>query len=432
MSSFLGILFFLPCIVCLFWTPFYFFRVKAITQQLMMVLLVLCAFYFVAFAFYISPQTDYVVMAWLDLFNVPVSLVLLAVDLIFVWTHHDRRLLESRLHLLIYVPALVLTSISCLIYSLIGIDEVARFSEALDHYGHFPPGFEEGYFELYYKFNLYALSPVMFAYVLIICGCCCLFTWRHGYRLGHVFRFLFCGLESKPIRVICFLNGLTLCLLIPMVPQEDMGRTYLLNHPTIGIILSLMLSVVLFCLVYVEYMIDLPRFTLSALAQVNFAKADSPSLKETEPVVVTEAGPAAPIPVSTSKPETKPTPAQRPSPASTPVIVTPALVDALRKAFDVDRVYTDPNLSIISLASRLHSNRTTLSSIIMLTYGMNFRQLVAQHRIEAAQRYMLANPEARQDEVAMECGFLTAQAFNQKFKELIGEAPRVWMLRNEK
>lgn len=417
MSQFLAAIYFIPCIICLVWTFIYFFRVKTSTQKMMLVMLVLSVFYFATYAFYIMPETDYVVMAHLDMFNIPVILLILAVDVLFVWSHQNRKVLESRLHLLLYVPVLVVSSAHFLIYYITGCSEIARFAEALDRYGTYPPGFGELQFVLYYRFNFYVLTSVMAAFILIIAYSCIRLSWRHGYRLGAGFRFFFLAHESNPVRVVCFLNLATVLLLVPMVPTEGLSRTFLLNHPVLGCGLTLLLSVVLFCLVYVEYMINLPRLSLSSLSHVDINGS---------------ANPVVPAAADVGSDDPSPAPAAAPLPVAIRSEEQLRIQTALRKAFDQERIYLDPNLSIVSLASHLATNRTALALIIMQVYGVNFRQLVARYRIDAAKNYMLQHPEAKQDEVALECGFITAQAFNQKFKELVGDAPRMWMVKQGK
>lgn len=370
MNQFISTIYFLPCIISLIWTFIYCFRVKTLTQKMMQALLVLCVFYFTTYACYISPWTDHKVMAWLDRINIPVILLILAIDLIFVWTHHGLRLYQSRTHWLFYLPAVIVASLIFLLTPWVRLDFIVRCAEVLDY-----------------------------IFILIITCSCLKLSRRNGYRVGDVFRFFFRANESNPVRVVCVLNVATLCLLAPIVPQGGVCRSYLLAHPAWGCTLTLLLSITFFCLCYVEYMIDIPRFSLSSLSNVSIG---TPEKAEEENLST-----AAQSMIRTEEKE--------------------RVEAALRWAFAEARVYKDPNLSIVGLAAQLKTNRTTLSLIISQVYGMNFRQLVAHHRIEAAKRYMLEKPEAKQEEVALECGFITAQAFNQKFKEIIGESPRQWM-----
>lgn len=438
MTQFLSALYFMPCIICVIWAFIYSFRVKTLTQRMMLCLQLLCVFYFATYAFYILPWTDYEMMVWLDTFNIPVVLSILALDLVFIWTHHSHRLYRSRQHLLLYVPALVLTSVNTIIVYLAGIDNIARFAEAYDRYRTYPPGFDDPHMYLYYSFNIHVLNYVLFAGMLITIACCVWLSRHEGYRPGDVLRFFFRGQRSTPLRVICFLNVMVLLLLIPLVPLGDMGRSYVLNHPALGCSLTMLLSVALFCLNYVEYMNHLPSVTLSSLAHIDLTVSHPATPDVTLAPAATPPGPVAqaPLPVPTdasAATASAPAPIVSEDPGPSPQAVRnedrDRIEEALRRAFEEENVFKDPELSIIGLAAQLSTNRTTLSQVIAQAYGVNFRQLVARFRIEAAKRYMLEKPEAKQDEVAMECGFGTAQSFNQKFKELTGDAPRMWMVK---
>lgn len=404
MGQLVNVINFLPCFVSVIWLCIYTFRVKNLTQKMMMGILVMATYYFMTYAYYISPQTDYRMMARLDMINIPVILTLAVGNLIFVCSHHSLSFYRSHWHYALYIPIFILTTLDLFLYAIIGVDDVARFVQAYDCCGHFPEGFDAPRFSWFYHFSWIQVKLVLMAYALTTMFLSLKFALRHGYRLGDVGRFFFRGNESNPTRAVCFLDFVVLVLLCSLVV---MGRSYIYNHPVIGCTLSLLLSVALFCLYYVEYMIGLPTFSLSSLSHVQLGTEGGGNLRQ---------GSVA-------------TDGSQPTEEAGSMPVNPALVQALRQAMDEGRVYLDPELSIISLAERLGTNRTTLSQAIAQTYGMNFRQLMARLRIEEAQRYMLQHPEAKQDEVALECGFTTAQAFNQKFKEVVGDAPRLWLAR---
>lgn len=184
----------------------------------------------------------------------------------------------------------------------------------------------------------------------------------------------------------------------------------MIQHPVLGCLLSILLSVTLFCLFYVEYMINIPEFSLSSLSHVQLGIPNVATTKRTK-----------------SKTEVIGTEDPEDTVSDESIIVPQSLISSLKNAFEQEKVFLDQDLSIQKLAAHLSTNRTTLSAAVSQTYGVNFRQLVAHFRIEAAQKYMLENPEAKQELVAAECGFGTAQAFNQKFKEVVGESPRTWL-----
>ena len=41
---------------------------------------------------------------------------------------------------------------------------------------------------------------------------------------------------------------------------------------------------------------------------------------------------------------------------------------------------------------------------------------------------MMQHPAANQEEIARNSGFLSASAFNHKFKEVTGTSPRLWLV----
>lgn len=411
MQQVASLVYFLPCIISLLWLIIYWFRTRVRTQRLMMVMLVLCVYYFTTYAFLISSSTDYRVMSLLDVLNVPVILTLLALDALFVSAHHSNTLIQSHWQIILFIPIFLFSSVNCLLYYIIGIDEASLLFDQFDRYGKLLPASDTTinhlFIHLRVAFHRFVVSP----YILFILVLSLVVSRREGYRFGRVWGFFFRGQESSATRVICLLNTTTLLLLIPLAA---IGRSYLYNHPGLGMVLTLLLSVSLFLLFYVEYVIDTPRFTLRDLSHVQFVLPQVPLVVD-EPTAEVD---------DTSEDEL---PSERA--AELAVAQHPELVDAVRKAFDTEQIYLDQRLSIQGMASLLSTNRTTLSLVIGKVYGTTFRQLVARYRIEAAKRYMLANVDAKQEVVAMECGFGTAQAFNQKFKEVEGESPRIWLMK---
>lgn len=410
MEQFASFIFFIPCVVCLIWLIIFSFRIKTTTQRQMMVLLALGVYYFLSYAFYIAPSTDFKVVAMLDMFNVPVALAFAGVNLLFVCTHHSRRLLDSRWHMFLYTPVLVIASVNFFLNYVIGLDNVAAFIDSFYKYGVIIDEYDIPVYRWYRTENTLVVNYTLLAYLLFSVGFCVFLTIKHGYRLGDVWRFFFKSHESTPIRVICFLEVTSMILLMP---TAGLGIPFMRSHPGLVVVLTLLLSVSLFCLCYVEYMIDVSVFSLKSLSHVQFSMGEDvdPEEAEVEQEEMEEES------FDEAQEQVSPTEQIR-------------FAKALNEAFEKDQVYLDPNLSIQSLSNRLGTNRTTLSSAIAQAYGMNFRQLVGKYRIEKAKRYMLDNPEAKQETVAMECGFITAQAFNQKFKEMVGEAPRMWIVKH--
>lgn len=113
---------------------------------------------------------------------------------------------------------------------------------------------------------------------------------------------------------------------------------------------------------------------------------------------------------------------------------------AVSKSWDDDSLHTrferyifgekgflEPGITLQSVSERLHSNKTYISRLVNTTYSLAFPDLINALRIDYAQQYILSHPDARQDEVARESGFLGASAFNITFKKVVGMTPKVWV-----
>lgn len=425
-----NILYFLPCIVCILWAMLFFLKRKNVTQRLYFMVLLLGSFYFLTYAFYISPWTDYDFMVKLDVVNLPLALALLALNIIYVHTHHSDKLLHSHGHLLLFLPSVLMLSATILVYSMIGFDEASRYTRDLDD---MPLGeisdFDSPVLAAYYYIDIYVFRIIALLMILLVLADCIYILRKEGYRFGNFMRFFFRGLESTPTRAVCMLDMFTF---LAMIPLASLGRSYMINSPHLGATLSVIIAILINFLSFVEYMSSFSRILFRDLTHIGFEIVTTP-LGSDAPPSFDNVQPAESQPVSLDEPqsaEPKPAKLEELQPAeSKPAAIDPRLLTALVKAFDEDCVYLDSELTIVSLAQMLQTNRTTLSYLINMHFGMPFRQLVAQYRIEMAKNYMLQHPESTQDTVAVECGFSTAQAFNMKFKELTGESPRVWLTR---
>lgn len=104
------------------------------------------------------------------------------------------------------------------------------------------------------------------------------------------------------------------------------------------------------------------------------------------------------------------------------------LLEKLQKAMEQDKLFRDVDLTIETLADMMGTNRTYLSRTINERFQMPFRQWINSYRIEQSIKYMLRNPAANQEEIARNSGFLSASAFNHKFKAVTGISPRLWLV----
>ena len=79
------------------------------------------------------------------------------------------------------------------------------------------------------------------------------------------------------------------------------------------------------------------------------------------------------------------------------------------------------------MAEQLSSNKTYVSKLVNNNYNLGFPELINTLRINYAEQYIINHREARQDEIATACGFLSASSFNTIFKKVKGITPKVWI-----
>ncbi len=89
-----------------------------------------------------------------------------------------------------------------------------------------------------------------------------------------------------------------------------------------------------------------------------------------------------------------------------------------------DRLFTDPRLSLASMAAQLGVNRETLSRAVNLLAGASFIVYLNSYRIQEAkklleQRLFMKNAT----KISAECGFGTPTSFYRTFKKVVGVSP---------
>ncbi|MEO6688106.1 MAG: AraC family transcriptional regulator [Dokdonella sp.] len=98
-------------------------------------------------------------------------------------------------------------------------------------------------------------------------------------------------------------------------------------------------------------------------------------------------------------------------------------VARLQQAMDDDKVYLDENLSLASLATQVGLSPHQLSELVNTQFGVGFSRYVRGHRVEAARRMLLAEPDASVLSVGLAVGFTSQSNFYAAFREITGEVP---------
>ena len=105
--------------------------------------------------------------------------------------------------------------------------------------------------------------------------------------------------------------------------------------------------------------------------------------------------------------------------------------DELISAVIDSRMYLDPYLSLVSLAEKLHTNRTYLSNSIHSCRGQNFSDFINTLRIKHF--ISIAKEEGSGvniKDAAMRSGYNNIQSFYRNFSEIMQMTPKNWISNN--
>jgi AraC-like DNA-binding protein len=97
-----------------------------------------------------------------------------------------------------------------------------------------------------------------------------------------------------------------------------------------------------------------------------------------------------------------------------------AKLDAL---MNVERIYTDPALSLPNLAERLALSSHQLSELINAQLGKGFSRYLREQRTAAAKHMLCAEPSASVLSVGLSVGFSSQSNFYDAFREIEGMTP---------
>lgn len=101
------------------------------------------------------------------------------------------------------------------------------------------------------------------------------------------------------------------------------------------------------------------------------------------------------------------------------------LLDNLRASMEKDKLYLNPNLSIIELSRTLGTNKTTLSHVINSHLHQNFATFLNSYRVREAID-VLSDPKMFDEKLAVvgeRCGYNSRQIFHTTFKKVMGITP---------
>lgn len=162
----------------------------------------------------------------------------------------------------------------------------------------------------------------------------------------------------------------------------------------------------------------LVSFIVSYVMQLEVSAEDIHELTEEPEMPVQMVGVRPVMPVETFRKE-------EPQPVT--------LIDRIDAAMEKDNLFLDANLSIVSLAEKVGTNRTYASKAIKDAKGCNFSDYVNRYRLDYAVAMMKNMPKESfvVQNVALQCGCGSIQTFYRYFKLFFNETPTQWIERNK-
>jgi AraC-like DNA-binding protein len=116
---------------------------------------------------------------------------------------------------------------------------------------------------------------------------------------------------------------------------------------------------------------------------------------------------------------------------SGPVADTPAsgydkIMESFQQVMISEQGFLNPSMTIDEIAKKLNTNRTYVSKLVNIYYGVPFRDYLNNLRLDYAKRLLMDEPDAVIDYVAAKSGFQSSTQFIRKFRETEGVTPTVW------
>ena len=162
----------------------------------------------------------------------------------------------------------------------------------------------------------------------------------------------------------------------------------------------------------------LVSFIVSYVMQLEFSAEDIHELTEEPEIPVQTVRPRPVMPVEQFR-------RVEPQPAS--------LIDRIDAAMETDNLFLSADLSIVSLAEKVGTNRTYVSKAIKDAKGCNFSDYVNRYRLDYAVAMMKSLPKENivVQNIAMQCGCGSIQTFYRYFKLFYNETPTQWLEKNK-
>ena len=332
---------------------------------------------------------------------------LLSFLICLLWKVFNERLLPWYYYLW-FVPPISMASICLMLYFIVDKGEAAFFQELYDRFRCFPEQFvDREIFRIFNVLHNYCFRVIFYIYALWIIFFSLTSMRNSGFTWKSFTGFLFKRSSLPPVHILMLL----LCLIIVLeIVRFTTGYNFLLDNPSANIVFSVLTTICLVLVLFATFGIGYEECTLRQVMRLD----PKESLKLDDDGDDDVISPLSPDDNAAFRQ------------------VQARLDEGLRDLMVEKHAFLDSELRLVDVARTLCTNRNYLSRHINERYGVNFNEYLNRMRIRYSKQYMIDNPNQLLDQIAIECGFGTAQSFGRKFKAIEGVTPRTWMVNNRK
>lgn len=436
---------FLPFMACLFWMIVHIlasFRTSAFGHLLL--LLILSVLLFFIDGYYSSMNGEAEVYVWLTLLSQLVSPSIIPASLIYLRSYKGPRVYRPVHFLWVAVPA-GLFAATGLLMTLVGQEQLVEFVSVLKSSGFEAVQNYRGQIVFSYFIWSSILVRIVIGleliYMLIDLSSTCI---KNRYTFSRLWAFLFKG---KSIDVLQLLITSMVFLGVVYALRLPYFKAYLDQHTVIMSLMSVISALSLFFFGFYALFAEKKAVTLRqtfTVMRFNYNRSnkdliigemvedmlgatDSVALRSLRENIDRVPGPESPSGETASR-----SPALSILSLMDKSLDRSSLMGQFQRLMLEEQLYLQPGLSLSDVADRLETNKTYISKLVNNTYNIGFPELLNILRIDYAEHYIMVHKDAKQEQIAQECGFFSASSFNTVFKKVTGMTPKVWIASQNK
>lgn len=388
----------LPFSVCVVWCLIVLFKKqKKVSDRLVMWIMGLLAFSFFCGSHHMDANPDYELLAIYDVILQFSSLAVFPIVCIYIKNCYE----ENEVTWVPYlstIPSLILLVVSIVLTAIIGLPRCGAIVEML-HSGVLPRNLLSPLDNAYitFTFQAYYVTFYLSLSISLIYIISKLFIGK--FRFKHISAFLRGQKASFIANVVCLSFVIFFVLWgLSVIFSSVFANTFSVWTP----IWSFVASCVLFLVGYVTAIPSLPGgyVTLERLRHPFSAMHQSTQ----EYLQGIDSGPMAGAGASGFE----------------------KIMDSFRQHMEKEQGFLNPTLTIEEIAHKLNSNRTYVSKLVNMYYGMPFRDYLNKLRLDYSKQLMTDEPDASLEYIAVKSGFQSSTQFIRKFRETEGVTPTTW------